>query len=80
MGQRNLAEGRIYGQRLDIAGVVGTRRRIPDVTDTDVAAQIFGDTFFKYRADQAHATIRMNIMSIGQGNTAAFLAAVLQGE
>lgn len=80
MGQRNLAEGRIDGKRLDIAGIVGTRRRIADVADADVAAQIFGDTLFKDRADQAHTAVGMNVMSVGQCNAAAFLAAVLESK
>ena len=80
MGQRNLAEGRIDGKRLDIAGIIRARRRIPDVADADVAAQIFGDAFFKDRADQAHTAVSMNVMSIGQCNAAAFLTAVLESK
>ena len=69
-----------HGQRLDIAGIIGARRRIADVADADGAAFFVGNAFFKYRADKAHAAVGVNIYAVGQGHAAAFLSAVLQGE
>ena len=77
MSQCQLSHRRVYGQGLDVAGIIGTGRRIANVTDTDRAAFFVRYAVGEDRTDETHAAERMDILAIGQGNTTAFLATML---
>jgi hypothetical protein len=77
MSQCQLSHRRVYGQGLDIAGIIGTCRRIADVADADGAAFFFRYAVGEDRADEAHAAERMDILAVSQGDAAAFLATML---
>ena len=75
--QGQLSHGRVYGQGLDVAGIIGACRRIADVADTDRAAFFVRYAVGEDRADEAHAAERMDILAVSQGDAAAFLATML---
>ena len=77
MRQGQLSHGRVYGQGLDVAGIIGACRRIADVADTDRAAFFVRYAVGEDRADEAHAAERMDILAVSQGDAAAFLATML---
>ena len=77
MRQSNFPHGCIHGQRLYITGIIRSGRRIADVADADMAAFIVGYAVFKDSTDKAHTAVGVNIRTVCQRNTAAFLTAML---